>query len=175
MNACSASAIRVQLRSERATSELDDRRQATGENLDGNAFLERAERLLASLGEELGNRRAGPFLDDRVDRDERPPETLGELGAERRLPGAHESDEREMATERVEGSVRQCPRLPRRLQGGAMLRPQSHPYRDYECSLRPCLARLSLAGRRATSPDGTRVLRPADALQVRGVRGEEVD
>ena len=44
------------LRSERAASELDDRRQAAGENLDGNAFLQRAERLLATLGEELGNR-----------------------------------------------------------------------------------------------------------------------
>ena len=43
------------LRSERPASELDDLRQAAGENLDGNAFLERAESLLATLGEELGN------------------------------------------------------------------------------------------------------------------------
>jgi len=36
------------------------------------------------------------LLDDRVDRDERPAETIGELRAERRLPGAHEADEGEV-------------------------------------------------------------------------------
>ncbi len=54
------------LGAERPASELDDRRKTTGQNLDGNTLLELAECLLATLGEELRNRRAGPFLDNGI-------------------------------------------------------------------------------------------------------------
>ncbi len=55
-----------QFGAERPTSELDDRGQATGQSLDGNAFLELAERVLATLGEQLCDRRASSFLDNGV-------------------------------------------------------------------------------------------------------------
>ena len=46
--------------------------------------------------EDLRNGHRGPLLDDLVDRDERPAQPLCNERAERRLPRAHEPDEREV-------------------------------------------------------------------------------
>ena len=96
MNACSASAARVALGTERAAAELDDGDRAARENVERRLLLELAELRLAARLEQLGDGRAGSLLDDRVDRDELPPESLGELRAERRLPRAHEAHERDV-------------------------------------------------------------------------------
>src|ERR671918_433081 len=93
-----------QLRAERAASELDDRGDSSREGLHRRALLQLAERFLTTLREEIRDRDLTLLLEDRVDRDERPAELRGETGAEGRLPGAHEADERNMAIERVQDS-----------------------------------------------------------------------
>src|SRR5918996_3355617 len=93
-----------QLRAERAASELDDCGDSSREGLHRRALLQLAERVLTTLREEIRDRDLTLLLDDRVDRDERPAELRGETGAEGRLPGAHEADERNVAIERVQDS-----------------------------------------------------------------------
>ncbi len=89
---------------ESSASELDDGGWPAREEICGSALLEHAELRFAALLEQLGDRLARGALDDVVDRDERAPEPRGEPGAERRLPRAHESDQGEMAVQRVQRS-----------------------------------------------------------------------
>ena len=72
------------------------------EHLGEHARLHPPERPLADLVEDLGNARAVAPLDLLVERDDGPREPLAELRRDRRLPGSHEADEREVHVERVE-------------------------------------------------------------------------
>ena len=92
------------LRPECPTPELDDCRHTTGERLHRRALLELAEGVLATVGEELGDRGSGSLLDDGIDGDERAAEKLCERRPQGRLPSAHEPDEREVTVESVQRS-----------------------------------------------------------------------
>ena len=96
MNACSASAARVRSEpsapppsSTTATGRRESTSSAASSSSSRNAGSPRVSNSSATDA-------AGSLLDDRVDRDELPAEPLGELRAERRLPGAHEADERDV-------------------------------------------------------------------------------
>src|SRR5207253_666000 len=65
-------------------------------------LLDPPELVLAALGEELGDRLAGAFFDRGVEVEERAVEAIAELPAERRLARAHETDEDDVAAERVQ-------------------------------------------------------------------------
>ena len=85
----------------RSAAQRDHRGVGGGQrNLHG-VLLDPPELVLAALGEELGDRLAGAFFDRRVDVEEGAVETFAELPAERRLARAHETDEDDVAAERV--------------------------------------------------------------------------
>ena len=80
-------------RAEGASSELDHCRRSPREDIERSVFLELPKGSLAARLEHVCDRRGDTLLDDRVDRDEGPSQSLGEPRPERRLPGAHEADE----------------------------------------------------------------------------------
>ena len=80
----------------RAAAERDHRRRPRPERLQRGLLLAHAELDLAALLEDLGDGLAQAALDLAVEVDEPPAQPLRELQPERRLAGAHESDEREM-------------------------------------------------------------------------------
>jgi hypothetical protein len=61
------------------------------------ALLLEAEVVLPGLLKELGDRLPQSLLELPVEIDERPAETIGDLRSKRRLPRAHEADEREVS------------------------------------------------------------------------------
>ena len=87
---------------EPTTTKLDHRGLPAREDLHCSVLLKLAKRRLAVRREELRDARARALFDDLVDRDKPTTEPLGENRTERRLPRAHESDEHEMAAERVQ-------------------------------------------------------------------------
>ena len=104
MNAVSPSAARV--RSEPSapppsSTTASSRRPRTSA---AAVLLERAERSLALLVEDLRDRASGATLDDVVDGDERASEPLRELRSECGLARAHEADERDVPVERGQGA-----------------------------------------------------------------------
>ena len=82
-------------RLDRAPAERDDDRITSCGHVGRDARLDLPERGLAAFTEEIRDR-AVAALDLSVDVDERPAEPPRDFGAERRLPRAHEADEREM-------------------------------------------------------------------------------
>ena len=85
------------LRDHRAAAEGDDSRHRGVERLARELLLDRAELHLAARGEDRGDRRRRVPFDLGVEIDERTREAGGDPPAERRLAGAHEADEREVA------------------------------------------------------------------------------
>ena len=81
----------------RPAAERDHLRRARRERLERGLLLAHAELDLAALREDLRDRLAQLALDLAVEVDEPPAEAFGDLEAERRLAGAHEADEREVA------------------------------------------------------------------------------
>jgi hypothetical protein len=81
----------IRLEHDRPAAERDHRRFA-GERTPKNVRLGDTEEILA-LREELLDRRAGVPLDLCVGVEERPAEPLCHVGADGRLPSAHETDE----------------------------------------------------------------------------------
>jgi hypothetical protein len=79
-----------------APSESDHRRVRPLQHGKRLALLVPAELALAALLEELGDRLAELLLDCAVDIDEGAAEPHGDGGPERRLPGAHEADQRQV-------------------------------------------------------------------------------
>ena len=80
---------------DRAAADSDHARLAASCRLAQKAGLQLSEGGLAALLEELPDRPFGP-LDLVVDVEERPPEPVGHLGADRRLAGAHEADQHDV-------------------------------------------------------------------------------
>ena len=85
------------LRNHRTAAERDHGRHGRIESLTRELLLDRAELDLAARREDRGDRRRRVPLDLGVEIDERTREAGGNPAAERRLPGAHEADERQMA------------------------------------------------------------------------------
>ncbi len=89
------------LRQHRSSTECDDSGVRVTQHVVRGLLLERPERRLPPLLEELGDRRARARLELAVEVDERPAEAGGRLAPEGRLARAHEPGQREVATERV--------------------------------------------------------------------------
>ena len=96
MNACAASAARVLSDPSAPPPSSTTAERPAREHVGGCLLLELPEGCLAVPLEDLRDGLADSLLDDLVDRDERPAQALGEQRAERRLPRAHEADEREV-------------------------------------------------------------------------------
>ena len=81
----------------RPTAQRNDLWRAVPERLERGLLLAHPELDLAPLREDLRDRLAQLALDLAVEVDESPAQALGDLQAERRLAGAHEADEGEVA------------------------------------------------------------------------------
>src|SRR5699024_1463231 len=75
-------------------------------DLESDALLDLPKARLSAVGEEVGDARAGPPLDLRVEVDERPAEASRHLCAEAALARPHEPGEREVPVERVQARGR---------------------------------------------------------------------
>ena len=85
------------LRLDRAAAECQYRRPVLTQRPERHVGLERAELELPTLLEELRDRLTERPFQLAVDVDEPPAEPFGDLRAQRRLPRAHEADERDVA------------------------------------------------------------------------------
>src|SRR4051812_6869732 len=82
-------------------AEGDHSRIRQAEGCDRVTLFLQAELGFSAALKEIGNRRAQILLEVPVEIDERTPETIRDLGPERRLAGAHEADEGEVTLQRV--------------------------------------------------------------------------